>query len=213
MSWSGPEWDYDFFKTGPDSSGGYGADISRHSGTCGLFRGDGADTSGAGLCSAGDQWGGRRSGHTQTVWKLLERYQIPVFLFINKMDQNGTDRARVLAELKNRLSGNCVDFTTDQALDEWMENVAVCDEAAMEWYLEKGSLPENTIAELVSERKVFPCYFGSALKLTGVQEFLEGLEKYTREPSYGQEFAARVYKIARDDQGNRLTYVKITEES
>ena len=149
-------------------------------------------------------------GHTQTVWKLLERYQIPVFLFINKMDQNGTDRARVLAELKNRLSGNCVDFTTDQALDEWMENVAVCDEAAMEWYLEKGSLPENTIAELVSERKVFPCYFGSALKLTGVQEFLEGLEKYTREPSYGQEFAARVYKIARDDQGNRLTYVKIT---
>ena len=149
-------------------------------------------------------------GHTQTVWKLLERYQIPVFLFINKMDQNGTDRARVLAELKNRLSGNCVDFTTDQALDEWMENVAVCDEAAMEWYLEKGSLPENTIAELVSERKVFPCYFGSALKLTGVQEFLEGMEKYTREPSYGQEFAARVYKIARDDQGNRLTYVKIT---
>lgn len=149
-------------------------------------------------------------GHTQTVWKLLERYQIPVFLFINKMDQNGTDRARVLAELKNRLSGNCVDFTTDQALDEWIENVAVCDEAAMEWYLEKGSLPENTIAELVFERKVFPCYFGSALKLTGVQEFLEGLEKYTREPSYGQEFAARVYKIARDDQGNRLTYVKIT---
>ena len=149
-------------------------------------------------------------GHTQTVWKLLERYQIPVFLFINKMDQNGTDRARVLAELKNRLSGNCVDFTADQAPDEWMENVAVCDEAAMEWYLEKGSLPENTIAELVSERKVFPCYFGSALKLTGVQEFLEGMEKYTREPSYGQEFAARVYKIARDDQGNRLTYVKIT---
>ena len=108
-------------------------------------------------------------GHTRTLWDLLERYQVPTFLFINKMDLAGADRAALLAHLKNKLSGGCVDFGDPDTL--W-EEAAVCDEAALEQYLETGELPEDMISRLIGERKLFPCYFGSALKVEGVEELL-----------------------------------------
>lgn len=148
--------------------------------------------------------------HTMTLWKLLERYQIPVFLFINKMDQEGTDRAGILSDLKKRLDENCIDFSADTDREEWMENVSLCDETLMESYLESGEIDQDAVAELIRERKLFPCYFGSALKMQGVEEFLRGFEEYTRENIYPEEFGAKVFKIARDGQGNRLTYMKIT---
>lgn len=149
-------------------------------------------------------------GHTLTLWKLLKRYQIPTFLFVNKMDQPGTDEKALMEELKKRLDGNCVDFSGDRDTQEWQEQLAMCDETLLERYLEEGSVEEGEISRLINERKVFPCFFGSALKMTGVQEFLQGLEKYIEMPEYPREFGAKVFKIARDSQGNRLTYMKIT---
>lgn len=148
-------------------------------------------------------------GHTMTLWKLLARYEIPVFLFINKMDQAGTDRQRLLEELQSRLDTGCIDFSAEQG-ELWSENLAMCDEQVLEKYLESEEVTREQIAEMISKRKVFPCYFGSALKLKGIEEFIQGLEKYTEEPSYGEHFAARVFKISRDAQGNRLTHMKIT---
>lgn len=149
-------------------------------------------------------------GHTLTLWKLLKRYQIPTFLFVNKMDQPGTDEKALMEELKKRLDGNCVDFSGDRDTQEWQEQLAMCDETLLERYLEEGSVEEGEISRLINERKLFPCFFGSALKMTGVQEFLQGLEKYIEMPEYPREFGAKVFKIARDSQGNRLTYMKIT---
>ena len=149
-------------------------------------------------------------GHTLTLWKLLKRYQIPTFLFVNKMDQPGTDEKALMEELKKRLDGNCVDFSGDRDTQEWQEQLAMCDETLLENYLEEGSVEEGEIPRLINERKLFPCFFGSALKMTGVQEFLQGLEKYIEMPEYPREFGAKVFKIARDSQGNRLTYMKIT---
>lgn len=146
--------------------------------------------------------------HTETLWRLLSRYDVPVFIFVNKMDLDGTDKNAVLAELKKRLSDNCVDFTASD--EELSENAALCDEKLMEKYLEHGEISAAEIAKAIKERKIFPCWFGSALKLNGVAEFIGGLEKYTLEQDYGSEFGARVFKIARDPQGNRLTYMKIT---
>lgn len=146
--------------------------------------------------------------HTETLWRLLSRYDVPVFIFVNKMDLDGTDKNAVLAELKKHLSESCVDFTVPE--DELCENVALCDEKLMEKYLEHGEISAAEIAKVIKERKIFPCWFGSALKLNGVAEFIGGLEKYTLEQDYGSEFGARVFKIARDPQGNRLTYMKIT---
>lgn len=146
--------------------------------------------------------------HTETLWRLLSRYDVPVFIFVNKMDLDGTDKNAVLAELKKHLSENCVDFTASE--EELSENAALCDEKLMEKYLEHGEISAAEIAKVIKERKIFPCWFGSALKLNGVAEFIEGLEKYTLEQDYGSEFGARVFKIARDPQGNRLTYMKIT---
>ena len=155
--------------------------------------------------------------HTMTLWRLLERYQIPTFLFVNKMDQNGTDHEALLADLKAHLHENCVDFGKIQENDEentltsdQMENIAVCDETLLEKYLETGSIEEEEITELITQRKIFPCYFGSALKEDGVEDFWNGVQKYTREPKRPAEFGAKVFKIARDEQGNRLTYMKIT---
>ena len=155
--------------------------------------------------------------HTMTLWRLLERYQIPTFLFVNKMDQNGTDHEALLADLKAHLHENCVDFGKIQENDEentltpdQMENIAVCDENLLEKYLETGSIEEEEITELITQRKIFPCYFGSALKEDGVEDFWNGVQKYTREPKRPVEFGAKVFKIARDEQGNRLTYMKIT---
>lgn len=149
-------------------------------------------------------------GHTMTLWRLLARYGIPTFLFVNKMDQEGTDRAALLAELKKRLDDNCIDFDETQNQEEFMENLSMCDETLLEKYLEQGELDREDITDLICTRKVFPCYFGSALKLEGVEEFIKGVEKYTASPAYNVDFGAEVYKIARDEQGNRLTYMKIT---
>ena len=149
-------------------------------------------------------------GHTRTLWKLLERYHIPTFLFINKMDQPGTDKQLLMTELKNRLDGNCLDFSCDRDIEEWQEQLAMCDERLLETYLEEGSVMEEEIPVLIRERKVFPCFFGSALKMTGVEAFLLGIRKYIHMSKYPAEFGAKVFKIARDPQGNRLTYMKIT---
>ncbi len=147
-------------------------------------------------------------GHTETLWRLLRRYRVPVFLFINKMDQKGTDREFLMGELKKRLHENCVDFGGSR--EERDENLAVCDEEVLESYLDTGSVTDEEISRLIRERKVFPCYFGSALRAEGIDAFLEGLAVYGKAPVYGEEFAARVYKISRDEQGSRLTHLKIT---
>ena len=149
-------------------------------------------------------------GHTETLWRLLSRYQIPVFLFINKMDQPGTDRETLLVELKEKLDTNCVDFSADQTSEEWKEQVAVCDDQVMEAYLEGEEISRVQIQKMIRERKLFPCYFGSALKLTGVKEFLEDLKLRIRESSYPESFGAKIYKITRDSQGERLSHMKIT---
>lgn len=149
-------------------------------------------------------------GHTETLWKLLKQYRIPVFLFINKMDQNGTDAEKLLEELRVKLSGSCIRFGEAEDSEEFLEDVAMAEEQVLETYLEHGTIERGEISRLIRERKVFPCYFGSALKNIGVKEFLAGLECYAKERSYPEEFGAKVYKIARDPQGNRLTYLKVT---
>jgi small GTP-binding protein len=149
-------------------------------------------------------------GHTQTLWGLLKRYRIPTFLFINKMDQPGTDEEARMEELKRRLDENCLDFSADTKSETWQEQFAMCDESLLEQYLEDGCADLSQAPKLIRKRKLFPCYFGSALKLQGVEEFLHGLERLTLIPEYPESFGAKVYKIARDSQGNRLTYMKIT---
>ena len=149
-------------------------------------------------------------GHTETLWRLLARYQIPTFLFVNKMDLQGTDRHALMSELRKQLQDGCVDFSEEQDSIEFWETLAIHDESLLEKYLESGEISNDAISWLIAERKIFPCYFGSALKLQGVEEFLAGLEKYTRSRSYSEEFGAKIYKIVRDDQGNRLTHMKIT---
>lgn len=149
-------------------------------------------------------------GHTETLWKLLKQYRIPVFLFVNKMDQNGTDAKKLLKELRAKLSGSCIRFGEAEDSEEFLENVAMAEEQVLESYLEHGTIERGEISRLIRERKVFPCYFGSALKNAGVEELLGGLERYTEEKTYPDVFGAKVYKIARDPQGNRLTYLKVT---
>ena len=159
-------------------------------------------------------------GHTVTLWRLLKQYQIPVFLFINKMDQEGTDGEQVLAQLQEQLSGNCVAFgswkagqntgTEVEAGDSWEENAAVCDEDMLEEYLETGHITQESIRKAAGERKIFPCWFGSALRGEGIEELLDGIVKYTPVSVYPEAFGAKVYKISRDTQGARLTWMKIT---
>lgn len=148
-------------------------------------------------------------GHTETLWDLLKKYHIPTFLFVNKMDMPGADANAILKNLRGKLAPNIVDFTED-GTDDFYENVAVCDEALMNQYLEEGELPLEAIQDLIYNRDVFPCYFGSALKIQGVDRFMEGMNRYCLEQAYGDQFSARVYKITRDSQGNRLTHMKIT---
>lgn len=148
-------------------------------------------------------------GHTRTLWNLLRRYEIPTFVFINKMDQKGTDAEVLLQELKNVLEEGCVDFSTKRDT-HFYEEAAVCSEDALEEFLETGRLKKETLQELFLERKLFPCFFGSALRLEGVKEFLEQMQELIKVPEYPDTFAAKVFKIARDEAGNRLTYLKIT---
>lgn len=149
-------------------------------------------------------------GHTETLWRLLQQYHIPTFLFVNKMDLDRADRETVLAQLKQRLSDGCVDFSADRPEEERDEEIALCDEALMEQFLDYGTLPLAEIQRAIVRRQLFPCFFGSALKLDGVEEFLRGLERFTVQPQYPAEFGAKVYKISRDAQGTRLTWMKIT---
>lgn len=160
-------------------------------------------------------------GHTETLWRLLARYQIPTFIFVNKMDQAGTDPEKVLTELQDRLSEGCIAFPGSAGLtegnarvavseSEWLESMAMLEETAMEEYLETDTLSADTIRRLIRSRRLFPCYFGSALKQEGIEAFLQGLEAYTESPVYPNVFGARVYKISRDPSGNRLTHMKIT---
>lgn len=148
-------------------------------------------------------------GHTLTLWRLLERYRIPTFIFINKMDQDGAECDQILADLKSKLSEGCCDFGASSS-DEFYEQIAMCDEELLEIYLEKNRLELAEIQKAVKRRSIFPCRFGSALKLEGVEEFLHGIVKYAVVPSYPEEFGARVFKITRDEQGARLTHMKIT---
>ena len=146
--------------------------------------------------------------HTVTLWRLLERYHVPTFLFINKMDLPGLEKEKLLQQLQSQLSSACVDFGAEQ--EEIDEMCAMCDEALLENYLESGTVTRGNIRQLVAKRKLFPCCFGSGLKLQGVERLLEVLEAYAPEKTYGSEFAAKVYKISRDPQGNRLTWLKVT---
>ena len=146
--------------------------------------------------------------HVETLWRLLKRYEIPVFLWVNKMDQEGTDRGKILEELKEKLDDRCVAF--DQEDEKFQEELAMCGDELLEQYMEERTIEEAQIRDLIRERGVFPCYFGSALKMQGVDEFLQGLKQYMALPAYPEEFAARIYKISRDAQGSRLTHMKIT---
>ena len=148
-------------------------------------------------------------GHTETVWKLLQKYRIPTFFFVNKMDLPGADKVAVLKELQAKLSPYCVDFTEEEEL--LCENVAMCEETLLETYLEEGTFDlKKEVRRLVSGTLLYPCYFGSALQNEGVEALLEGLESYTKMPEYQKEFAGKVYKITRDDAGQRLTHMKLT---
>ena len=149
-------------------------------------------------------------GHVKTLWKLLERYQIPTFLFINKMDQPGTNRLVILEELQNRLDEKCVDFSIDVEQELFYENLALCDDALLERHLEGQKLTDSDIQELIINRKVFPCFFGSALKMEGADALLQGIERYVKCRTYSDTFGAKVYKISRDKNGTRLTHLKIT---
>ena len=159
-------------------------------------------------------------GHTQTLWRLLKRYQVPVFLFVNKMDQAAGQeadiqsepyqlhKAALLEELCERLDANCVDFSYP-GQEAFYDALAMCQEAAMEQFLEQGMIEDACIREMILKREVFPCFFGSALRLSGVEELLDGFAAYAKAPQYPNVFAAKAFKIARDEQGNRLTYLKI----
>ena len=146
--------------------------------------------------------------HTETLWQLLRRYHIPTFLFLNKMDLAGASRDRLMGELKRQLSDGCIDFS--QSPEIIAEEAALCGEEALEVYLRTGQVPQTELAALIARELLFPCFPGSALKLSGVQELLLGLERLAMPPAYPSEFAARVYQIGRDAQGNRLTYLKVT---
>lgn len=147
-------------------------------------------------------------GHTKTLWRLLESYGVPVFLFVNKMDQEAADKGRLMEDLQKVLSDACTDFTMPR--EAVYDAVAMCSEEAMEEFLETGSIADQTVAEHVRSRSVFPCFFGSALRLQGIEEFMEGVGRFSMESRYPEEFGARVFKIGRDAQGNRLTYLKVT---
>ena len=145
-------------------------------------------------------------GHTRTLWKLLQKHKVPTILFINKMDQPGADKDALLGQVKQHLSDACVDFS---AADLY-EQTAVTEEKLLEYFLEHGCLTKEQVKDAICKRQIFPCLFGAALKNEGVSRLLETLYEYIDQPAYPQEFGARVYKIARDEQGNRLTYLKVT---
>ena len=149
-------------------------------------------------------------GHVETLWRLLNQYQIPTILFVNKMDQEGTEKEKILGQLRKRLHEHCIDFSQDREREEFLEEAAMCGEPALEEYLETGNISQKKLRDMVKNRELFPCFFGSALKSQGITEFLEGLEALLECSSYPETFGAKVYKISRDDKGTRLTHMKIT---
>lgn len=151
-------------------------------------------------------------GHTLTLWRLLRRYHVPVFVFVNKMDAPGADRARILEQLHARCSDACIDFTgaADALSERQLDALAMQSEAAMDEYLETGGIDVRTVRALIADGAAVPVYFGSALKMQGISEFVEGFAFFTREPHYTAEFGACVFKISHDRQGNRLSWIKVT---
>ncbi|MBN7773615.1 translation factor GTPase family protein [Clostridium aminobutyricum] len=148
-------------------------------------------------------------GHTKTLWRLLDFYQIPTFIFVNKMDQNRADKDKLIKEIKKQLDDRCIEFEQVRA-DSFYDQLSMCDERMMEAYLETGHIETEQIQRAVKERGVFPCFFGSALKLDGIEQLLQGIARYTINPYYPKDFGAKIFKITRDEQGNRLTHMKIT---
>jgi small GTP-binding protein len=149
------------------------------------------------------------SGYTRTLWNLLEHYQIPTFIFVNKIDALGVETDKVLTDLKENLTDSCINFS-ETLSEDTLEEIAVQDDEVLNQFLETGQLADSTIQTMIQKRQIFPCFFGSALKLTGITEFLSGLEKWTVEPSYQTDFAAKVFKISHDEKSERLTWVKVT---
>lgn len=147
--------------------------------------------------------------HTYTLWRLLSRYNVPVFIFVNKMDLDGACKDLIINQLKEKLSDSCIEFTENFTPD-FYENIAICDEKLLDKFYENEVLDKEDIITAIKERKVFPCFFGSALKLQGIEDFLNALDKYTVQQQYSEEFGAKVFKISEDKQGNRLTHLKIT---
>lgn len=145
-------------------------------------------------------------GHTRTLWRLLKHYNVPTFIFVNKMDMQGTDAEKVQAELRSELSDGCVDFSSHDLFDE----LAMCSEPLLDEFMESGELTDAHIAQAVAQREVFPCFYGSALKLDRVDTLIQGLSRFMCERNYPDDFSARVYKIGRDDRGSRLTFLKVT---
>ena len=147
--------------------------------------------------------------HTQTLWKLLKKYNVPCFIFVNKMDLDGADKDEVLKQLKQKLSDNCVDFESHDT-EQFYENAALCSDELLNEYYDSGELSLESISREIKRRKIFPCMFGSALKLDGVEQFMNCLDRYAEQPEYPEEFGAKVYKISEDSKGTRLTFIKVT---
>lgn len=147
------------------------------------------------------------TAYTQTLWNLLKSHKIPTFIFVNKMDTLKADKEKVLHDLST-LDDSCVEFGDEDS--DFYEKIATADEAILEEYLESGQIKDKEIQDLISQRKVFPVYFGAALKLKGVAEFLQGLDKWTKKIEYSEKFASRIFKISYDEKGERLTWLKVT---
>jgi len=152
-------------------------------------------------------------GYTRTLWRLLKHYQVPTFIFVNKIDANGVDQKQVLSQLQSNLSEGCIAFNDDSTTEipeESYEEIAMQDDDVLDDFLNTGELADETIQQMINQRKIFPCYFGSALKILGIDTFLNGLEKWTTEPTYQADFGAQVFKISHDEKGERLTWVRVT---
>lgn len=148
-------------------------------------------------------------GYTKTLWNLLQNYQIPTFIFINKIDVDGAERTKLLEELQNTFSQGCIDFSNELS-NETYEEIALQDDDILNQFLETNTLDDGIIRQMIQKRQIFPCYFGSALKLSGINEFLDGFESWTNESEYDNTFGAKVFKISHDENDERLTWVKVT---
>lgn len=151
------------------------------------------------------------TSYAKTLWNLLEKNNVPVFIFVNKIDIAGTDKDQVLADIQKNLSENCLDFSQEN--QDFYENVASADDKLLEKYLNGEKIADSDIQDLIAQRKIYPVYFGSALKLTGITEFLAGFDKWTKEKEYASDFSARCFKISHDKNGERLSWIKILGDS